>query len=69
MMTNWVLIIAFFSPGGDFMGKREVAQVDRATCEASQATIAREAPLAKIRTLCVQRDARGINLDRNLALD
>jgi hypothetical protein len=68
-MTNWVLIIAFFSPGGDFMGKREIVQVDRATCQASQASIAKEAPLAKIRTLCVQRDARGINLDRNLALD
>ena len=68
-MTHWVLIIAFFSPGGDFMGKREVMQADKATCQASQATIAREAPLAKIRALCVQRDARGINLDKNLALD
>ncbi len=69
MMTNWVLIIAFFSPGGDFMGKREVAQVDRATCEESRMTISREAPLAKIKTLCVERDSRGINLSRNMALD
>ena len=68
-MTNWVLIIAFFSPGGDFMGKREIMQVDRATCQASQGVIAREVPLAKVRTLCVERDKRGINLDRNLALD
>jgi len=68
-MTNWVLIIAFFSPGGDFMGKREIMQADKTTCQASQATIAREAPLAKIRTLCVQRDARGINLDPKVALD
>lgn len=69
MMTNWVLIIAFFSPGGDFMGKKEIAQADRATCEASQATIARDAPMAKVKTLCVERDRRGINLSRNMALD
>lgn len=68
-MTNWVLIIAFFSPGGDFMGKREIMQVDRATCQASQASIAKEAPFAKIKTLCVARDKNGINLDKNLALD
>ena len=68
-MTNWVLIIAFFSPGGDFMGKKEIAQADQATCRASQQSIAREAPLAKIKTLCVERDRKGINLTRNMALD
>jgi hypothetical protein len=68
-MNSWVLIIAFFSPGGDFMGKQEVQQRDRATCQQSMATVKRDAPLAHIRTLCVERDARGVNLDRNLALD
>lgn len=68
-MTHWVLIIAFFSPGGDFMGKREIVQASHTTCQASRATISKEAPLAKIRTLCVERDAKGINLTRNVALD
>ena len=68
-MTNWVLIIAFFSPGGDFMGKHEVAQKDRATCQQSIASIGQEAPLARVRAICVERDAKGINLTRNVALD
>ena len=68
-MTNWVLIIAFFSPGGDFMGKHEVAQKDRATCQQSIDTVAKETPMARVRAICVERDARGINLSRNVALD
>jgi hypothetical protein len=68
-MTNWVLILAFMSPGGDFMGKQEIIQKDRATCQQSMATVAKEAPLAKVRAICVERDARGINLSRNVALD
>ena len=68
-MTNWVLIVAFFSPGGDFMGKQEIVQQDRVTCQRSVATIQQEAPMAKVRALCVERDAKGINLSRNMALD
>ena len=68
-MTNWVLIIAFFSPGGDFMGKQEIMQRDQATCQQSVQTIVKEAPLAKVRAVCVERDAKGINLTRNVALD
>ena len=68
-MTNWVLIIAFFSPGGDFMGKQEIVQKDQVTCQRSMVTVAKEAPLAKIKTLCVERDEKGINLSRNVALD
>lgn len=68
-MTHWVLIIAFFSPGGDFMSKQEIRQANRETCEASRATIAKDAPLAKIRTLCVERDRNGVNVDKKLPLD
>lgn len=68
-MNSWVLILAFFSPGGDFMGKQEIVQADKMTCQRSVATIQREAPLAKVRALCVERDAKGINLTRNVALD
>lgn len=68
-MTNWVLIVAFFSPGGDFMGKQEIMQRDRATCQQSVQAIVKDAPMAKVRALCVERDAKGINLTRNVALD
>ena len=68
-MNSWVLIIAFFSPGGDFMGKQEIQQRDRATCELSRQTIAQDAPLSRVRTLCVERDRRGVNVDRNISLD
>jgi propanediol utilization protein len=68
-MTNWVLIIAFFSPGGDFMSKQEIVQKDQKTCQQSMATVAKETPLARVKTLCVERDAKGINLTRNVALD
>jgi hypothetical protein len=68
-MTNWVLIIAFFSPGGDFMSKQEIMQRDKATCQQSREAISKETPLARVRTLCVERDSRGINLARNMALD
>jgi hypothetical protein len=69
MMTNWVLVVAFLSPGGDFMGKQEIVQKDRATCQRSLQNIQQDAPLAKIRAVCVERDSRGINLSRNVALD
>ncbi len=68
-MTNWVLIIAFFSPGGDFMSKQEIVQKDQKTCQQSMETVAKETPLARVKTLCVERDAKGINLTRNVALD
>lgn len=68
-MTNWVLIVAFFSPGGDFMGKQEIVQRDQVTCQQSVQNIAKEAPLAKVKAICVERDAKGINLSRNMALD
>lgn len=68
-MTNWFLIIAFFSPGGDFMGKQELIQKDRATCQRSVAVVQKEAPLATVRAVCVERDSKGINLTVNVALD
>jgi hypothetical protein len=51
------------------MGKQEIQQRDRATCELSRQIIAQDAPLSRVRTLCVERDRRGVNVDRNMSLD
>lgn len=68
MGVTWVLIVAFFSPGGDFMSKQETVYTSSAQCEQARKVIA-DQPLAQVRTLCVARDRRGVNVDRTLALD
>lgn len=68
-MTSWVLIIAFFSPGGNFMGKHEIVQKNKAACQQSITTIVQETPLALVRAICVERDARGVNITPNVFLD
>lgn len=58
MMSEWVLIIAMFSPGGEFMDKRTVDFKTQADCQAVAGQLGRldNAQRVKHRGLCVTRD-------------
>ena len=72
MMTDYILILAFMSPGGDFMGKHDIVQKDRVTCQQSMKTV-QNTPIAtggKIRALCVSRAHwEGKAQDKGVAFD
>ena len=71
-MIEYVLIMAFFSPGGDFMSKQAISQKDRATCEQSLSVVQNQVtPLGgRIRALCVTKTHwEGKALDKGVALD
>jgi hypothetical protein len=57
-MNSWILIIAMFSPSGDFMDKRTVAFNSRKDCEAVRVQLAYlDSPMSvKHKGLCVTRD-------------
>lgn len=57
-MNSWILIIALFSPGGDFMDKRTVAFNSRQECEAVRKQLHNlDHPMqVKHKGLCVTRD-------------
>ena len=72
MMTEYILILAFLSPGGDFMGKHGIVQRDQATCQQSLKTVQDKAIVTggKIRALCVSRAHwEGKAQDKGVAFD
>ena len=71
-MIEYVLILAFFSPGGDFMSKQGIVQKDLATCQQSLKVVQDQVtPLGgRIRALCVTRAHwEGKSQDKGVALD
>jgi hypothetical protein len=72
MMTEYILILAFMSPGGDFMGKHDIVQKNQVTCQQSLKTV-QNTPIAtggKIRALCVSRAHwEGKAQDKGVAFD
>ena len=71
-MIEYVLIMAFFSPGGDFMSKQAISQKDRATGEQSLSVVQNQVtPLGgRIRALWVTRAHwEGKIQDKGLAFD
>jgi hypothetical protein len=71
-VIEYVLILAFFSPGGDFMTKQGIVQRDRATCQQSLKTVQDQVtPMGgKIRALCVTKAHwEGKAQDKGVALD
>jgi hypothetical protein len=71
-MTEYILILAFLSPGGDFMGKHGIVQQDRATCQQSLKVIQNQVtPMGgKVRALCVTRAHwEGKAQDKGVAFD
>ena len=71
-MIEYVLILAFFSPGGDFMSKQAILQKDRVTCQQSFAVVQNQVtPLGgRIRALCVTRAHwEGKIQDKGVAFD
>ena len=71
-MIEYVLILAFFSPGGDFMSKQGIAQKDLATCQQSLKVVQDQVtPLGgRIRALCVTKaNWEGKAQDKGVALD
>jgi hypothetical protein len=72
MMTEYILILAFLSPGGDFMGKHGIVQKDRATCHQSLVVVQNQVtPMGgKVRALCVTRAHwEGKAQDKGVAFD
>ena len=71
-MTEYILILAFLSPGGDFMGKHGIVQKDRVTCQQSLKTV-QDKPIVtggKIRALCVTKAHwEGKVQDKGVAFD
>ena len=71
-MTEYVLILAFLSPAGDFMSKQGIVQKDRATCQQSLNVIQNQVtPLgARIMALCVTKAHwEGKAQDKGVAFD
>jgi hypothetical protein len=71
-MIEYVLILAFFSPGGDFMSKHGILQKDRTTCQQSLAVVQNQVtPLGgKVRALCVTKAHwEGKVQDKGVAFD
>ena len=71
-MTEYVLILAFLSPAGDFMSKQGIVQKDRATCQQSLNVIQNQVtPLGgRIRALCVTKAHwEGKAQDKGVAFD
>ena len=57
-MTNWILIIAMYTPGGDFMNKTFIEFQTKKDCEAVKIQLANlDSPLhVRHKGLCVTRD-------------
>lgn len=57
-MNQWVLIIAMFSPGGDFLDKRHVVLNDKQACQRAKVAVeTTESPMGiKVKGLCVTMD-------------
>jgi hypothetical protein len=71
-MIEYVLILAFFSPGGNFMSKQGIVQRDLATCQQSLKVVQDQVtPMGvKMRALCVSKDHwEGKAQDKGVALD
>jgi hypothetical protein len=58
MTYSWVLIIAMFSPGGDFISKQTINFVSKKDCEAVRIQLSNlDQPMhVKHKGLCVTRD-------------
>lgn len=73
MMTEWVLLVAFISPGGDFMGKKAILHPTKSTCqaEAKQWLLDTEPGMPmKFKTLCVTKAHwEGKVQDKGVAFD
>ena len=54
-MNAWVLIIAMYSPGGDYMDKRHVVLPDQKSCQRAKVEVEEpENPMGvKVKGLCV----------------
>jgi len=68
----WVLIIAMYSPGGDFMGKEVLPQDTKVMCEQEKDRIngADDFAHVKRRAICVSRAHwEGKKKDKGVALD
>jgi hypothetical protein len=57
-MTNWILIIAMYSPGGDFISKTPIEFQTKQACEAVKIQLVNlDHPVrGKHKGLCVTRD-------------
>lgn len=71
-MNAWVLIIAMYSPGGDFMDKRHLVLPDQKACVQAKAQIEKtESPMGvKVKGLCVtqahwegKKQMKGVDYD------
>jgi len=73
MTTEWVLLVAFLSPGGDFMGKKAIVHPNKASCqaEARQWNTNKEAGMpVQFKTLCVtMAHWEGKAQDKGVAFD
>jgi hypothetical protein len=58
MTYSWILIIAMYSPGGDFIGKNTVEFYSRKDCEAVRVQLTNlDHPMKVVhKGLCVTRD-------------
>jgi hypothetical protein len=67
---KWILIIAMYSPGNDWIGKYEKEMTSISECRAEVARLKDyQAPMGiRYKGICVQRDARGMNVGKE-ALD
>ena len=69
---EWVLVIAFLSPGGDFMGKQGIVLPNRASCQRAVVALAqRQEPMPmQLRGVCVTRAHwEGKAQDKGMAFD
>jgi hypothetical protein len=57
-MNSWILIIAIYSPGGDFIDKQTIAFNSKKDCEAVKVQLTNlDSPMkVKHKGLCVTRD-------------
>ena len=73
MMTEWVLLVAFISPGGDFMGKKAIIHPTKSSCQAEAkqwATVTEPAMPVRFQTLCVTKAHwEGKAQDKGVAFD
>lgn len=68
-MKFW-LIVWFFAPGGDFVGKREIAYKDEATCYMAMDSIRPPKKQYVTQMFCVSDDHfRGRKVDLGIPLD
>jgi hypothetical protein len=71
-MTEYILILAFFSPGGDFMGKHGIVQESKAVCQRSMVVVQNQiTPTGgRVKALCVSKAHwEGKAQDKGVGLD